>query len=203
MENKSIREKCLPYNELTLRRLAITATVMYIWILLWALLFKLGNENLLVNNYANLKDMTVMERIMWDIVPFNYRGEGLYKTKIIMDTVMNCFVFAPLGVALGYLFKKTNVLRDVAICLGFSFAIETIQLMTMLGNFATEDLITNTVGYFIGFVIYRIGLARLSVKHSVIFLGFVNVAFFAIVFYSCFTTVSSAETIFKILTHTL
>ena len=140
---KSLREKYLPYDEVSLRRLALATTFMFSWILVWALVFKLGNEVLLVGNYTNLKDMTLEERILWDLIPFNYRGEGEYKLKLIMDTVLNCFVFAPLGVTFCYIFKKVNVWRNAAICLAFSIGVELLQLVTILGNPATEDLITN------------------------------------------------------------
>ena len=192
-----------PQDKKILKRLVIAATAMYFAILVWALVLKLGNESILTNLYTNLKDMTLRERILWDLVPFHYRGEGLYKTKIIMDTVFNCFVFAPFGVSLGYLFKKTNVLRDAAICLGLSLLIELIQLATMLGNPATEDLITNVAGYFIGFALYKLVFARLSVKNSVRVLAVVCVLFGAATLYAIVTTADAAELIYKIVTKTL
>ena len=203
MKLKEIREKYLPYNDVTLKRLAISATVMYLWLIIWALVLKLGNESLLIGNYTNLKDMTLTERIMWDILPFNYRGEGLYRTKIIMDTVMNCFLFVPVGVAFGYLFAKKNILRDIAICLGFSLFIETMQLITMLGNPATEDLITNVIGGIIGLLLHRVLFVRLTDKHSVCLLLSVNLIFAVATVFSLITTVCAAELIFKIITRSL
>lgn len=203
MKLKEIREKYLPYNDVTLKRLVISATVMYLWLIIWALVLKLGRESILIGNYTNLKDMTLTERIMWDILPFNYRGEGLYRTKIIMDTVMNCFVFIPVGVAFGYLFAKKNILRDIAICLGFSLLIETMQLITMLGNSATEDLITNVIGGIIGSLLYRILFIRLSVKNSIRLLSAVNLIFAAVTAFSLITTVGASEIIFKIITRSL
>jgi glycopeptide antibiotics resistance protein len=203
MSIKTTREKFLPYNEVTLKRLVIAATAMYFWLIIWALVLKLGNEAILVGNYTNLKALTLRERIMWDIVPFNYRGEGLYKVKIIMDTAFNCLVFAPFGVAFGYLFKKTNILRDAALCLGLSLLIELTQLATMLGNPATEDLITNVAGYFIGFALYKLVFARLSVKNSVRVMACVCIIFAAATVFSIATTADSAEVICKIITRTL
>lgn len=203
MKPKNTEEKLSLYSEATLKRLVLAATTMYFVILIWALVLKLGNESILTNLYTNLKDMTLRERILWDLVPFNYRGEGIYRTKIIMDTVFNCFVFAPFGVAFGYLFKKTNILRDTALCLGLSLLIELIQLATMLGNPATEDLITNVAGYFIGFALYKLLFARLSVKNSVRVLAVVCVLFGAATVYAIFTTADAAELIYKIVTKTL
>lgn len=200
---KSVREKYLPYNEKTLRRLVAAAMIMYSWILIWALVFKMGNETILKNLYANLKDLTLKERILWDIIPFNYRPEEGRLANLIMDTVLNCFAFAPFGVFLSYVFKKSNVLRDFLICFGFSAFIEILQLVTMLGNPATEDLITNTFGYFIGFGLYMLLFKRLSQKHTVITAVIVNIIFAVASVYAIVSTVGAAELIFKIATKTL
>ena len=200
---KQLREKFLPYDETTLRRLALATTFMFSWILIWALVFKLGIESLLVGNYTNLKDMTIEERILWDLIPFNYRGEGEYKLKLIMDTVFNCFVFAPLGVTFCYIFKKVNVWRNAAICLAFSVGVELLQLITILGNPATEDLITNTVGCFIGFGLYHLIFKRISVKNSVRILTVTNVLLAAASIFAAVTLAMSGETIIKIISRTL
>ena len=200
---KSLREKYLPYDEATLRRQALATTFLFSWILIWALVFKLGSELLLVGNYTNLKDMTIEERILWDLIPFNYRGEGEYKLKLIMDTFLNCFVFAPLGVTLCYVFKKVNVWRNAAICLAFSVGVELLQLATILGNPATEDLITNTVGCFIGFGLYHLIFKRISVKNSVRTLAVVNTLLAIGGIVSLVTLVMSGETIIGIITRTL
>lgn len=200
---KSLREKYLPYDEATLRHQALVTTFLFSWILIWALVFKLGSELLLVGNYTNLKDMTIEERILWDLIPFNYRGEGEYKLKLIMDTVLNCFVFAPLGVTLCYVFKKVNVWRNAAICLAFSVGVELLQLATILGNPATEDLITNTVGCLIGFGLYHLIFKRISVKNSVRTLAVVNTLLAIVGIVSLVTLVMSGETIIGIITRTL
>ena len=198
-----LREKYLPYNEKTLRRLAVSALIMYIWILIWALVLKMGNETILRNLYFNLKDFTLKERILWDIRPFNYRGEGEYKRRIILDTILNCFVFAPIGVLICYVFKKVNMLRDALICLAFSIGIELIQLATMLGNPATEDLITNTLGYFIGFGLYLILFRRLSLKNTVIVALCANVILAAASIYAFISTLGVIDLLYRFMTKTL
>ncbi len=200
---KSLREKYLPYDEVSLRRLALAATFMFSWILIWALVFKLGSEILLVRNYTNLKDMTLEERILWDFIPFNYSPvKGTFES-LFMDTVLNCFVLAPLGVTFCYIFKKVNVWRNAAICLGFSMGVELLQLITILGNPATEDLITNVVGCFIGFGLYHLIFKRISVKNSVRILAIVNVLLAAASIFALVTTAMAGDTIVKIISRTL
>ena len=200
---KNLREKYLPYDGQTLRRLAIAASIMFAFVLVWALVFKLGNETILITNYQNLKALTLEERIMWDIVPFNYRGEGEYKLRLISDTVLNCFVFAPFGVLFCYTFKKRSILRNVAICLGFSVLVEALQLATMLGNPATEDLITNTAGALIGYGLYHLIFKRISIKNSIRIAAAANAIFAAISVFAIISLSLASETIWGIITGTL
>lgn len=199
----SVRAERLLNNKNKIRRLAIACAIMFSWLLIWALVFKLGSETLLIRNYTNLKDMTFKERILWDLIPFNYRGDEYWKSRQILDTVLNSFVFAPLAILLCYIFEKKNVFRDAAICFGFAVIVETTQLFTVLGNPATEDLITNTLGCFIGYTIYCLILKRISLRKSAILLTLVCVMISVATAFSLVTTAMSADVIFKIITRTL
>lgn len=199
----SVRAERLLNNKNKIRRLAIACVIMFSWLLIWALVFKLGSETLLIRNYTNLKDMTFKERILWDLIPFNYRGDEYWKSRQILDTVLNCFVFAPLAIFLCYIFEKKNVFRDAAICFGFAVIVETTQLFTVLGNPATEDLITNTLGCFIGYAIYCLILKHISLRKSAILLTLVCVMISVATAFSLVTTAMSADVIFKIITRTL
>ena len=193
----------LQEGEKRIRWLALAATGMFAWILVWALVLKLGSEIMLVRNYHNLKDMTIMERIMWDIIPFNYRGDEYWKMRQFLDTILNCFILAPLGVLLCYVFKKDNVWRNALLCLGFSLCIEILQLFTFVGNPATEDLITNTLGCFVGYGIYWWGLRRLTEKPTYRILLVSNVVLGVVVVFSFITIGIASDTILKIITKTL
>lgn len=198
----AFREKNLSYNGGALRFLAIALTIMYAWILIWALVLKLCDHDSLISNYYNLRNMTIEERIMWDIIPFNYRGADVDKAKQILATFLNCFVLAPFGVTLQYSFKKRNLLRDLLICLGFTSFIEITQLFTTFANFATEDFITNLAGYFIGLIIYLIFFRRLSEKTTVRLLAVFAVIGAVLTAYTMMTAINSAELIFKLITRT-
>ena len=185
-----------------LNALAIYAAASLTLLLVWALVFKCGSTIMLERNYYNLRYLTIKERIMWDIIPFNYRGEGEYKMMLVVGTVLNCLVFVPFGVTLNYVFKKRNILRDAGLCLGFSLLIESTQLLTPFGNPATEDLITNLFGYFIGLGIYYLLFRRLKAKSNVIIAAVICIIFAVGVVYSIVTYVGSADLILKLLTRT-
>ena len=199
---KSAREKYLPYNEKTLKTLVLAAIFMFAWLLIWALVLKFSSEILMERNYYNLRNMTYKERILWDLIPFNYRGTEELKNKQIITTILNCFVFAPFGVLFCYAFKKQNLLRDCAICFGCSVLIETMQLFTTIGNPATEDLLTNVVGCIIGHFLYQFLFKRLSLKQSVKVCAVFNVIFVAVTLFSFVTTAMAADMIYGIITRT-
>ena len=41
---RELREKYLPYEEKTVRKLCISATMIFIWLLIWMLLFKFARD---------------------------------------------------------------------------------------------------------------------------------------------------------------
>lgn len=189
-------------RERMLRRLAISLTVMVGWILIWALVLKMCDEEMLVRNYYNLRNMSLIDRIKWDLIPFNYRKDDPLVNQQIIVTILNCFVFVPFGVTLCYVFKKPNVLRDASLCLAFSLGIEALQLFTPFGNPATEDLITNVLGYFLGLAIYYVFLKRLSTKWSAVLFWLFNFIAAAVTVYTLVTAVASAPLIYRLVTKT-
>ena len=208
MRDNSFSVKMKNYNAnsdehgLAVRFLGITLTLMLMWLLFWVLVLKMCNHESLILNYTNLRDMTIEERIMWDLVPFNYRGEGVYRLKLILTTVLNCLVLAPLGVTLCYSFKRVRVIFGAFISLVFITFIETTQLITTFGNLATEDFITNFISYFVGLLIYLIFFRRLSEKATVRMLSVFVIIGVALTAYTVMTTINSAELIFSLINRT-
>ena len=202
-ENEIAEQENAEQNEKKIRLLAILATAMLAWILIWALVLKMGSEIMLVRNYYNIRALTLKERILWDLIPFQYRGEEEWQLRQVVATVLNCFVLAPFGVMFCYIFKKENVWRNAALCLAFAVCIEALQLLTLVGNPATEDLITNTLGCFIGYGFYKLIFSRLNPKQTTRFLIVSNIILALAVVFSIVTTAIAFDTIIKVLTRTL
>ncbi len=189
--------------EKTIKRLAAIASVSITLLLVWALVFKLGSTIMLERNYRALCNMTVEERIMWDIIPFNYRHVGEWLVREILDTVLNCFVFAPLSFALCFFFKKGKLIKAITTCFAISALIEFSQIFTMWANPATEDLITNLVSSIIGALVYFFFFRRLTLKTTVRFWTVANVLLSVFLVFAAVTMAIAAELIFKIITGTL
>lgn len=73
-----------------------------------------------------------------------------------IDTILNILLFLPLGFFLPLLFKKYNRISAAALT-GFLLSL-SIELVQMFGRGATDinDLITNTVGAVLEYLIYKL-----------------------------------------------
>ena len=188
------------YDEHALRRGAIFAFVAYIVVLFWALWLKFNDFSMVVANYRWLSKMTVKERFLYDIIPFQIRYDFI---RELLQFPANAIVFAPLGVMLPHTFKKKNIWRDVAVCFGISLLIEVVQLFTVIGNFATADLIMNTLGYFIGYAAYQWIFSKFPCRVMVWIYRVADLLLFVALIVTVVTTINNWELIVAILTRTL
>lgn len=74
----------------------------------------------------------------------------------ISNIVLNILMFVPLGYLLPKVIKRANK-RTKILLVGFflSLMIETTQLLTHRGWFDVDDLIYNTIGAWIGFILHE------------------------------------------------
>ena len=78
-------------------------------------------------------------------------------TIVIKNLAGNIVIFIPFGILLpmGY-GKMRKFYRTLLVGLLYIFFIELIQFVCMLGAFDVDDIILNSLGVFMGFIIYRI-----------------------------------------------
>ena len=92
----------------------------------------------------------------YSIIPFwSYSNSELFA-----DNIMNVVVFVPLGILLGVLMIRLSLLRGVAqaFLVGFflSASIEILQFVCKRGFSEVDDVIHNTLGCLIGYMIFLI-----------------------------------------------
>lgn len=192
----ALREKYLPYNEKTTRRLIIYAATIYILLLVWALWLKFNDNWTITMNYSWLSKMTLWERFNYDLIPFQVRWDHF---KQIMQFFFNAVAFAPFGVLLPMLFKKKSIARDLLICFLVSLGFELLQLFSIIGSFATADLIMNTLGYFIGLGVYHLIFKKMSHKQNVIFFSLIDIAITPLEIFAIIRTINNIEPVIDIL----
>jgi len=79
--------------------------------------------------------------------------------QLRLEILNNIFLFVPFGTALQPLWPGRPgraILRTGLVCLLFSAGIETVQLLTGIGLFEFDDMISNTLGGLIGGLLYYV-----------------------------------------------
>lgn len=91
--------------------------------------------------------------------------EAIGLEGFIVNIIGNVLAFAPFGFCLPLIsIRRTNFFRVLVWSFLFSLTIETIQLVYQIGIFDVDDLLMNTIGGVIGYVVYRIGKLWLDHK---------------------------------------
>lgn len=87
-------------------------------------------------------------------------GAKYFSTKeILLNLLGNVIGFVPLGFMIPVVQrKKTFSFLCVIFVFLFSLTIEIIQLMLRIGVFDVDDLLLNTLGGFIGYLIYLLAM---------------------------------------------
>ena len=182
--------------------LAVIASIQFSLILVWMLWLKFGEEFYILRTYNAFSHYTLKERFLFELVPFIHTFD--HDTfKRILNIALNTIVFAPFGVLFNLTFEKKSVVRDMFICLCFSIAIELTQLFTIIGSFATEDLITNPVGYLFGLAFFKLFFAMLRPRYQQRLLSVCNVCLAALLVIAVVRTVNCFDLIRDILARTI
>lgn len=94
-----------------------------------------------------------------NLVPFREISRSLHSISEhnIVNLLGNVAIFMPLGILLGVMFNYDRMAGvKIGGCSFFlSLGLETAQLLFMIGQFDVDDIFLNSLGGFLGFVIYR------------------------------------------------
>lgn len=75
----------------------------------------------------------------------------------LLNLAGNLLVFFPVGFLIPiWRLEKTGVIRILIYAFLMSLGIETLQLVSKVGVFDVDDLLLNTLGALLGYVVYRI-----------------------------------------------
>ena len=115
----------------------IALFIIYLIALYWILLLKLGVQfSYMANRKLNL-------------IPF--KGTSILNG----ENILNVVIFIPLGIYAGVLFKGLSTGIKLLLFFIVSLIIEGVQYLFRLGAFDVTDIITNTSGGVIGFIIFK------------------------------------------------
>ena len=137
----------------------------FVILLCWIVIFKVGRTSSLSTMFnSKLSNMSLWERF------FNGMKSGILSgerpsNKAIKDFLLNILAFTPFGLYLPLISKRTRFFKLLLIPFLTSLFFELFQLITIWGRFNVDDLIANTFGFVIGFIIYQFIIKRLKYYH--------------------------------------
>jgi glycopeptide antibiotics resistance protein len=123
-------------------RLTTVLFIIYLIVLSWILLFKLGVRfSYMGNRRVNL-------------IPFS--EPLILNGKIdVGEIILNVVIFVPLGIYAGILFEKWFFGKKLFFFFLISLIVEGLQFILAVGAFDITDIITNTLGGIIGLMIFE------------------------------------------------
>ena len=154
----------MPVQQIIIRSLSGYLFVIPMLIFYWIALFRSGNKQSLLRIVAILAFGYYLIGVLTvtgihELKAFSPRLVLVPFLDMIrgpMDTVLNIILFLPFGFFLPLLYRKYNRAIQVVFA-GFllSLSIEVLQMFGM-GTTDINDLITNTIGAFLGYGIYTV-----------------------------------------------
>ena len=142
-------------------KIALTMVfVVYVIILVYFLLFAEDFE----------RDVTSLD-YRYNLIPFKEIARYLNNSEVfgiggvLLNIAGNVAVFVPFGFLIAVLhkvFRKVHI--SIFAAAAFSAIMETLQLLTKVGSFDVDDIILNTLGGFLGLILFFI-LKPVYIKH--------------------------------------
>lgn len=87
---------------------------------------------------------------------WKYR-DSLGTWSVGLNLVGNVAAFLPFGAFLPALFEKCKkFIPTTLLCFEFSLFVETVQLIGKVGSFDVDDILLNTLGGILGYLLYRL-----------------------------------------------
>ena len=140
--------------KLPLKPISYVLFTLYLLVLLEVYLLGIGvfgvyRMGFLHESSANL---VPIKNVLTYLIHYNHYNLDTF----LYNTVGNMLLFVPLGIFVPYITKNVKQVKQIFyISILCSFTIEVLQVVFQLGNFDVDDLLLNTLGGFIGFLIWK------------------------------------------------
>ena len=140
-------------TKIWVRRVGVALFVIYVLLLVYFLFFS--------EEYGRVA--AAEREYQYNLIPFvEIRRFWIYRDQrgafaVFTNLFGNIIGFIPFGVLVPVIFQE---FRDGGLIVlsgfGLSLLVETIQLVTKVGSFDVDDMMLNTLGAFLGYVIFKI-----------------------------------------------
>ena len=149
------------------QRLLVGGIVFYLAVFSWLVIFSrphMDNYLVHVNLFRDQIDAFQTDHGFSDVFQrfftegFSaFKNVELVRPEDLIQFYLNIMVFVPLGYLLPYAFRwfRARVrIRPVLVCFLLSFMVENLQLLTQRGLYDLDDIVSNTIGGFLGEYLY-------------------------------------------------
>ena len=130
---------------------------IYIVILVWAIILKMNLFHIIERDfYSTLETHRFFNpKTVFPKIPFPPRYFAL-DTEEGQVNILNILAFIPFGFLVSAISEGTRLWNAMLFSFLLSFAFEASQIFTAIGGFAVIDLMFNTLGGTVGFVVFAI-----------------------------------------------
>lgn len=133
------------------RILTVLAFICFVILLNWIIIFKISSELILTDSFYGMIKKPFKERFMLGAIPFIFSKNAL---NSLVDFLLNIIIFIPFGILFPTLTKKRTFFRFLLVAFLISLTFELFQLITLWGHFDVDDLISNSLGFIVGYLFY-------------------------------------------------
>lgn len=138
------------------KKLTFGLLIVYLVALVWIILFKF---QLSFDSLSHMRNI--------NLIPF--ADSVIVNGKVyVREIIDNALAFIPFGILISTLWEEKPVLKRILPVFGMSLLFEVLQYVFALGTSDITDLITNTLGGFIGIGIFFVFAKVFKEKKNVI-----------------------------------
>ena len=132
------------------KRTLLFATGIYFLLLIWAIVFKFSAISKINMNSA----MSLGDRFLRGLRFFDFFLESnpWRLVRGLLIAILNILLFVPWGIYASFFYDQK---RTVGFACAFSCAVECLQLFARFGVFSFEDMLLNTLGAFLGVLLFK------------------------------------------------
>lgn len=138
-------------------KVLLFAAGVYVLLLIWAIVFKFS----FISEININSSMSLGERFFngFRLFDFFLESNPWRLIRGLLIAILNILVFVPWGIYASFFYEKG---RAIGFACVFSCMVECIQLFASFGVFSFEDITLNTLGAFLGVLLYEKYVCRIS-----------------------------------------
>ena len=138
-------------------KVLLFATSIYVLLLIWSIVFKFSFISQIYINFSkSLGELFLNGFIFFDYL---YESNPWLVLRGSLIALLNILLFMPWGIYASFFYDKK---RTVGFACAFSVLVECVQLFARFGVFSFEDIMLNTLGAFLGVLVFDKYICHLS-----------------------------------------